>query len=352
MIPDFSIKSEAGDLTENFKPRLISLSVTDNTAEQADSCTIELANHDGKLIVPQNGHKLTVSMGYKGKLQELGTFLVDQVELSGPPDRVTISGKAAPFTAAEGFQPLQTRKSRSFDDITLQDLAETIALEAGLEPAIDPSVGSVKIPHVDQTSESDMNLLTRLCRDYQAVFKCADGNLVIAKRAAGTSVSGKPLPSITIRKSDCSSYSATLGKRTKFKKVTTKYHDPDEGDTLFTEDENENDDDGGADYEHPFPFADEDSAQQGAEALRDQLSRGAETVSVTIMGRPDISAEGNVKLEDFNERMNGEWLIKCIEHSLSKRGYATTIQGENSASRELDNVTVKKSSGEGDAFVE
>lgn len=352
MIPDFSITGEAGDLTENFRARFVSLTVTDNTAEQADSCTIEVANPDGLLVVTQSGHKLQIAMGYKGNLQPMGTFLVDQVELTGFPDRVTISGKAAPFTAADGLQPLQTRRSRSFDGITLGDLAQTIAADAGLEAAIDPTVGSRIISHVDQTSESDMNLLTRLCRDLRAVFKCADGKLVLAQRAAGTSVSGKELPSITIYKSDVSTYSATLGKRTKFKKVTTKYHDSDEGDTLFAEDENEDEEDGGAEYEHPFPFADEESAQQGAEALRDQLSRGAETVSVTLMGRPDITAEGKVTFAEFHDRINGEWLIKSVEHSISKRGYQTTIQAENSASRELDNLKTKKSKSEGSDFVE
>lgn len=355
MIPDFQITGESGDLTETYRKYLLSLRVTDNSAEQADSMTIELADPKGELVIPYQGHKMKVAMGYKGNIVPMGTFLVDQVELSGPPDRVTINGKAAPFTTADGFKPIQTRKTRSFDDITLEKLAQTIAGDAGLSAAVDPSFSSVKFSHIDQTAESDMNLLTRLCRDCGAVFKIADGKLVIAKRGKASSVNGKKMPDLTIYKLECSSYSATLGKRTKAKKVTTKYHDAEAGETKFVDDEDDEDSDGAEEYEHPMAFADEDSAKQAAASLRDQLSRGAETVSATIVGRPDISAEGNVTFADFNERMNGSWIIKSVEHSLSKSGYTTTVQAENSASRQLSTLSTKKKKsggGAGDAFVE
>lgn len=354
MIPDFQITGEAGDLTANYRPRLLSIRVTDNSAEQADSVTIELADPDGKLTIPYQGHKLQVSLGYKGNLVPMGTFIVDQVELSGHPDRVTINGKSAPFTTADGFKPIQTRKTRSFDDITLADLAEKIAGDAGLSSAVDPAFSSVSFDHIDQTAESDANLLTRLCRECGAVFKCSDGKLIVAQRGKATSVTGLSMPDLVIYKSESSSYTATLGKRTKAKKVTTKYHDVEAGETKYVEDDDEEESDGADEYEHPMAFSDEESAKTAAASLKDQLARGAETVSATIVGRPDISAEGNVTFSGFNERMNGSWILKSVEHSLSKSGYTTTVQAENSASRSLATAKGKAAKGGsgGGAFVE
>lgn len=373
MTPTFAIASSGSDLTALYMSRLISLTVTDQSTEQADSLTVELSNRDGKLALPSEGEILSVSIGYVGRLRKMGEFVVDSVSLQGPPDTVTLSGKAAPFAAAAGFKPFQTRKTRSWDKVTLGNLVRTIAGEAGLSAAVSPEFDGWLLQHLDQTNESDMNLLTRLARDWRAVMKPTFGKLVFVKRGEAKSVSGLAVGGVTIDRADCSSYSASIALRTKFAKVRTRFHDPEKGKAFrvtaaesgdasveeITPDLEDNDGETAV-YEHPLDYPDQMGAEQAAKSILDQTQRGSESISVTLPGRPDIIAEGNVTLTGFHSRMNGEWCIKTVSHQFSKSGFMTTVQGEapgGEAGAKKKAAAAKKAAGgsagnSGGAFVE
>jgi len=363
MTPAFKIVSEGKDLTPIYESRLVSITVTDQATEQSDSCSIELANHDGKLFIPDEGQLISVSLGYKNKLRRVGDFVVDSFSIDGPPDTITVSGKATPFAAVKGFKPFQTRKTRSWDQVTLGNLIRKVAGEAGLTAAVSPEFNGWLLHHLDQTNESDMNLLTRLARDWRAVMKVQMGYLIFVKRGEAVSISGTALASVVVDRSQCSRWSAQLGQRTKFSKVRTKFHDPatgksmrvtaSENDSMVEElDPDEIDDDGDATvYEHPLDYSDQLSAEQGAKSILDQTQRGSQTVSVTIAGNPDVIAEGNVILTGFQPKMNGAWCIKTVTHSLSKSAFSTTVQGE-APGGEAGKKKKSKSSSVSAAFTE
>jgi phage protein D len=335
--PAFKITNAGQDITATYAARLLGLSITDEATEQADSCTIDLANGDGRIIIPESGAVLEISLGYVGNLRNMGQFVIDEVRLSGPPDVLTISGKAAPFTSAGGLKPFQTRKTRSFDNITLGDLVRTLAADAGLAPAIAPDLAAVQIEHIDQTSESDMNLLTRLARSYGALMKPTASSLVFVRRGQSRSATGQKLGAVTLNKSECSGYEIQLGQRQNVTKVRTRRHDTQTGEEVETEAfDDQGSEEEGAEYETPFPVATEEEATRSADAIRDQLARGAQTVRVTTYGRPDLIAEGSIILAGFPAPLNGEWLVKTVSHSLDKSGgYVTEIEGENSQARAL-----------------
>jgi uncharacterized protein len=373
MTPAFKITGgSGGDLTGTYSDRLIQITITDQSTEQSDSCSIELANRDGKLIIPEKGETLSIALGYSGNLRPMGQFVIDTVSIQGPPDTVTLSGKAAPFTAAQGFKPFQTRKTRSWDGVTLGNLVRKIAGEAGMTAAVSTEYDGWLLQHLDQTNESDMNLLTRLARDWKAVMKPMFGKLVFVKRGEAKSVTGQSVGGVTISRSECSKYSASLGQRTKFAKVRTKFHDVESGkskrvtasdeDALVEDVDPDTEDNDGEDavYEHPHDFADEQSASQGAKSILDQTQRGSESISVTLTGRPDIVAEGNVTLAGFVvARMNGAWCIKSVSHNFTKGGgFTTTVSGETpggdagKAKKAAKASSSGTSSGGGGAFVE
>jgi len=80
--------------------------------------------------------------------------------------------------------PFRSPKTRSWDATTLGKLVETIAGEHGYTPKVDPELGAIPIPHLDQTAESDMALLTRLAAKHDAVAKPVAGFLVLARQGA------------------------------------------------------------------------------------------------------------------------------------------------------------------------
>lgn len=325
MKPAFRITGLGGDLTETYAGRLASLQITDNSTEQADTVTIELSNHDGRLPVPAEGEILSIAIGYEGNTVDKGQFVVDQVSLSGFPERMTLSGKAAPFAAAGGFTPIQSRKTRSFDQITLGELVTNLAAECGMVPGVAPQYYGIEIPHLDQTNESNMNLLTRLARDYEALMKPTFGRLLFLPRSTGTSLSGAAIAGPTISKGEVASYSGQFSQRTKFGSVTARWHDPATGETKSFTLAGQSD---GADYEAPNLYPDETAAKNAAKSFLKSSERGSESITIELSGRPDIIAEGLITLTGFPDAMNKSWTIKTVTHSLSPSGFTTSVQAE------------------------
>ncbi len=322
MTPAFDITGLSGLV----RSRVISLSVTDESTEQSDTCTIELSDPRNEFDIPDAGHVISVSLGYETALRNMGQFVIDSVKIAGPAHRLTLEAKAAPFTAAGGFSGVQTRNTRSFDEITLGDLVATIAGEHGLAPAISPELASKELLHIDQTNESDINFLTRLARQFQAVCKPTFGRLVFAKRGEGKSVSGLALPSVSLDPTQVTSWSGTLGKRTAFAKVETTHHDPETGETV-THEVSGSEDSGGEVYQHPTPFATADEALSAAASMLDQFQRGASEVSLTLPGNPNLFAEATITLAGFHPRLDGPWLVKRVEHRIDE-GYTSSLSCE------------------------
>lgn len=324
MKPAFQITGLSGLV----RMRLISLSVTDESTEQSDTCTLELSDPRNEFDIPDDGHVISVSLGYETTLRDMGQFVIDSVKIAGPAHRITLEAKAAPFTAAGGFTGVQTRNTRSFDEITLGALVATIAGEHGLAPAISPELASQQLLHIDQTNESDINFLTRLARQFQAVCKPTFGRLVFAKRGEGKSVSGLALPSVSLDPTQVTSWSGTLGKRTNFAKVQTAHHDAETGETVTHDAEGSDVSGGGEIYQHAMPFATAEEAIAAAASMLDQFQRGAQEMSFNLPGNPNIFAEATISVSGFHPRLDGPWLVKRVEHRIESGGYTSSVSCE------------------------
>ena len=95
--PDFRIVADCHDITSIIRSRLVSLSLTDEAGLQSDTLELVLADHDPsrRIVLPPTGAELEVWLGYAGALCRMGLFVVDELELSGPPGRLVIKAKAA-----------------------------------------------------------------------------------------------------------------------------------------------------------------------------------------------------------------------------------------------------------------
>ncbi len=182
MQPLFRIYAGSQEITAAIRDRLIELVVTDEAGIQSDELKLTLDDRrreDGAIAeLPRIGTVLTVSLGYaETRLVSLGRFIVDEVEIRSPPATLTVSAKAADMVG-----PFRSPKTRSWDATTLGQLVETIAGEHRYQAKTDPELGTIAIPHLDQTAESDMALLTRLAAKHDAVAKPVAGFLVLAKQ--------------------------------------------------------------------------------------------------------------------------------------------------------------------------
>src|SRR3546814_16015820 len=87
------------------------------------------------LAIPKEGAVLRVQLGWKqgrdvtAGLVDKGSFKVDDVTHSGPPDQIRIRARAADFTSA-----IRNRREQSWKDATLGTVLAEIAGRHGRQP--------------------------------------------------------------------------------------------------------------------------------------------------------------------------------------------------------------------------
>ncbi|WP_406850629.1 hypothetical protein WH390_02055 [Candidatus Arsenophonus nilaparvatae] len=105
---------------------MLGIRFTDQLSGQSDELTVELEDSAGRwrgAWYPGKGDTLSLALGRVGTpLRPCGTFSIDEIELSGPPDTVSLRGLSASVTTA-----LRTRSYRAFEQTSLAAIARRIA---------------------------------------------------------------------------------------------------------------------------------------------------------------------------------------------------------------------------------
>ena len=137
MRPAYRILADRRDVTAAIRDRLLALTVTDVAGYQSDTLSLRLDDRDGKIELPRKGAALEVWLGYdERELAGVGRYTVDEIELSGPPDTLTVQAKAADMRAT-----LKQHKTRAWPNTTIQDIVHTIAQEHGPGASRQPHAG-------------------------------------------------------------------------------------------------------------------------------------------------------------------------------------------------------------------
>ena len=341
MTPAFRIVVDGHqDVTAAIRERLLSLRVSDEEGYKSDTVEIRIDDRGlpgrtgGTVELPRRGAVLTVELGYSagGRLAGLekdsgrvlmGRYTVDEVELSGPPATLTIRAKAADMRAA-----LKQRRTRSWHQVLLGDLIETIARQYGLDARVAKELAKIVLPHVDQTDESDLHLLTRLAEQYDAAARPGNGRLVFARRGAAMSATAGPLAAVRIAREQTSDYRVTLADRPGYRSVRAYWYDTAAGRRVeVTAGEGE------PVYALRDDHTDEATARAAAQARLDALGRGAGTLSLTLKpGVPIVSAESPLTLSGFRNGVDGRWIATRVSHEISGGGYSSRVEAETPTS--------------------
>ncbi|SNV67467.1 phage late control D family protein [Haemophilus pittmaniae] len=379
--PQFSVEivtqdKKKKDITTVVADRLISLSLTDNRGLEADMLEIELSDHDGKLALPSRNVTINLALGWKGEqLVGKGSYIVDEIQFSGAPDRLAIRARSADLKSS-----LFEQKERSFHQIHLGDLVQQIAKSHGLNCFVAAGLHNALIEHIDQTNESDINLLTRLAEQYDAMATVKNGVLLFMNLGAGQSVSGKPLPAYQITKKQGDNYNFSIAESENYKSVRAYWHDPDSGkrgeitvdtntsivkkqrmtkgrtlkngtvkgrrlskrkyNVVVQQEPITSDSTQIKTLRHTY--ATEKTAIIAAKSAFDKLKRGVATFNLTLaFGDPMLMPETIVELAGFKAEIDATtWLITKVTHNLSDSGFTSQIECEMKV--EDEEVEVKK----------
>lgn len=325
--PSFRLTANSQDITDKLKARLISLRYTDEAGYESDILEITLADNDpdNPIQLPDTGAELELSLGYDEEVERIGLFVVDEIEMAGWPGEMVIRARAAPFEESKNGQAtLQSQKSRHWEvDTTIGDMADKIAGEHGLEAAVADAIKSIKLPHTVQADESDMHLLVRIAKKYDAVVKPAGGKLVIAKRGTAKTTSGKQMPAVEIKPEQATSWRVVQSTRETAGMVVAywraikeaKRHEAKVGD-------------GEPVTRLRMTYPTEEMALAAARSELDRRERQKVTLSVTLPGRTGLVAEAPLIMTGFRDGVDGEWSVTRSIHTLDAGGYSTTAEAE------------------------
>jgi phage protein D len=302
----------------------MALTITDQDGIESDELSITVADPRADIPWPRHGVSLSVSLGYAHTgAQDMGVFVVDTVELSHPPRQWEIRAKAVDF----GSGKLKVRRSRAWESTTLGAVVSDIAKANGLTGKTSAELASKAIARLDQTTESDLSLLTRLSRQFDAIATVKAGTLLFAQRGQGAAVSGAALPETTIMQTECSEWRVSIADQDTYTAVEARFYDRNSAEEIWTRA-------GSGEGDQVFrlrrTYPDRASAQAAAEAKLGALGRGSALLSLSMPGRPSMACESPIVLEGFGDGVDGRWIATAATHRLDDSGYVVEVDAEKS----------------------
>ena len=301
--PDFKVEVNGKDVTANVKKHLVSLSLKDESGDATDELTL---NFDNLFKRPKYKDKIKVWLGYRTGLYYCGSFLVQTTEKNQ--NSLRVRATSTNFTTE-----IKKKRNRSYENISLCDLIKKIADRNGLKYRC--NFNDVFFKHLAQTDESDLNLLNRIAKMYNATFNIKNDTIIFVKKQSESD----NLPIFEIDRKDVSSYSIKYANKTLYNSVKAVYHDTKENkvkEVVFGSGEPQ--------YVLQDSFKDENEALKRAEGILNFLNSGIVRGNLTIDGM-NIIAGAKLKLTGFEED-DGEYSIKKVTHSLNGSGYVVMVE--------------------------
>lgn len=323
--PRFRLLYDGTDISADISANLISATYTDKVEFASDELEITVEDTEDlwkDAWFPEKGAKLTFDYGYDNNLVSAGEFEIDEIELSGPPDVVTIKALATGIT-----KPTRTEISYAHENITLRKIAETIAGRVGL--TVEGEIDDIEIKRVTQNRETDLSFLKRVSDEYGYLFSIRGTKLIFTKRADIE----KSASVTAIDRTDISEWNIRDKTADTYQAAEVKYNDPATKElTVYrTESTDLGTDISYADIIKPDTLQIRKKVENGqqAKAIAEAALQAANSVmvegSVGLFGNPILVAGSNFDLTGLR-KLSGKYHIRESRHSFDRGGgYKTTL---------------------------
>lgn len=315
------------DISADLQPHLISWTYTDNLSGQADDLQVTLEDRAQLWTgdwMPDKGARVTAKItrgnwGRDSATDELplGQFELDEIETGGPPSVVTIKATSIPESSSLRGE----NKNRAWEKTKLSVVASDIAAGAGLELFYDTDDDS-EHDRIEQTEESDLVFLRRLCSDAGFALKVSDSQIVIFDEAKYEQQ--EPIDTIVKSKARIINYSARTTLTGLYSSCRVEYHDSEVKESI------------------KYTFAPSNPPKTGrvlvvnervksvAEAERlakkklREANKGGTTFSLALMGEIKYLAGLTVSLVGWGA-FDGKYIITQASHG-QQNGYETKLE--------------------------
>lgn len=165
-----------------------------------------------------------VKKNWLGNGEELelncGTFEIDSVDVSGPPQKIVLKATSIPYTSTTRTQ----KKTKAWEKIKLSGIAREIAKRNGLQAMFESGYDPM-YTRKEQVQESDIVFLQRLCKDAGIALKVTAKTIVLFDVAQYEKK--EPVKTIEKGSNDISTYSLQTGMNdTAYSSCRVSYTDP------------------------------------------------------------------------------------------------------------------------------
>jgi phage protein D len=317
--PVFQIIADGVDISAKLNDRLLLIRTIDKPGESSDDFELRIDDRDGAVSLPARGAKMEVRLGYEGRpLALIGRYTVDEIEVSGPPDTIVVRSKSSDTRSSA-----KTTRSGSWEGVSLASIVADIAARNGWKPEC--TVQTI-VERADQLSESDLNFITRLAKQYDCTAKVADGKLIVLPRQGGKSASGKSLGVVVIKRSDVSRWQFRLGDDNVKKAVNASYQGK-KGELATVSLANEDAGEGLPPiHTDRHIHASKSAAEAAAKARLAGFNRSTAGVRLEMPGRTDLFAEREILAQEFKKEVDGSYLVDSVEQVFTQSGWSTTVE--------------------------
>nr|DAH81778.1 MAG TPA: tail protein [Caudoviricetes sp.] len=336
------------DISEALAQYLISASYTDNLSGQVDDISLTLEDKAGLWQsdwMPVKGATLDIILCtynwqglYDGEFDTtLGTFEVDEIEMTSAPDVVNI--KAVAISIGDDSTLRSTMRSKTWENISVRKVANDIAWENGLKLFWDCD-DNPNIDKLEQNDESDLSVLQKVCDDAGFALKITTDTIIVFDEAKyeqaepvieiyhpGTTnvmdvaeADGTPTPE---RIFHSTGYSFKTKIRDVYKKCHIKYtNDQDKSviESTFTDPNKSN----GATLEIHQQVTSQAEADRLAKKKLREKNRDECTGSYSLDGCQFLCAGETIEMIGFGV-FSGRYIVTQAKHDISGSGYVTSI---------------------------
>lgn len=323
--PKFKLVYAGKDITKDISKYLTQVSYTDNSSEQSDEMSFTVEDNNGLWRgdwFPSKGDTVELSIGYDNELLDCGKFTVDEIELSGPPDTVTIRALAAAISS-----PLRTKNSKAHEKQTLRQIAKGIADKYGYSIVATDGSGSlldnIRIDRVTQNRETDLAFMKRVGSDYGILFSVRDTKMVFSSMY--DIENGQPV--LEIDRTDMIRYSFKDMSTKSYKKARVRHKNIATNENvkfIYEGDEDEQKESGDTLEVHTRAENPQQAEAKAKASLHKANSSGKEA-SFSVPGNPILVAGNNITITGLGN-LDGKFHIKRSSHSISSSGYTTDVE--------------------------
>ena len=321
------IKYDSADISKHIESYVLGWTFTDNLSGQADDLQLTLQDRDQLWIkdwLPQQGATLKANIvrnnwEYWNQVERsvLGLFDIDEIEVSGSPSVVTIKAISVPLSSSLNGQ----RKNKAWEKAKLAVILKDIASRNGLKLFYESSENP-EYDRIEQTEQTDLEFLTKLCNDAGLCLKVSNNSIVIFDEEKYEQAA--PVTTIEKGKSLIKNYSGRTTLTGVYKSCRVDYQDGNSKKKItatFTPKTPPKTERILVINEQVSSIAE---AQRLAKKRLRQENKNAQTMSFTLVGDLRLFAGRTVQIKGFGS-FDGKYLITQAAHS-QQNGYETKIE--------------------------